>query len=53
MDAEKLTTALFEKMKAEQDSYREWLVAQPRRKFLTTPTKMYVVKGNFKIPNTT
>ena len=29
MDAEKSTTALFEKMKKEQDSYRAWLVTQP------------------------
>ena len=28
MDAENLTAALLEKMKAEQDSYRAWLVAQ-------------------------
>ena len=34
MDAEKLTTALFEKMKAEQDSYRAWLVTQPPEKIL-------------------
>ena len=34
MDAEKLTTALYEKMKAEQDSYRAWLVAQPPEKIL-------------------
>ena len=35
MDAEKLTTALFEKMKAEQDSYRAWLVAQPPESILS------------------
>ena len=34
MDAEKLTTALFEKMKAEQDSYRARLVTQPPEKIL-------------------
>ena len=34
MDAEKLTTALYEKMKAEQDSYRAWLVAQPPEEIL-------------------
>ena len=34
MDAEKLTTALYEKMKAEQNSYREWLVTQPPEKIL-------------------
>ena len=33
MDTEKLKDALFEKMSAEQDKYRAWLVAQPRRKF--------------------
>lgn len=34
MDAEKLTTALFEKMKAEQDTYRAWLVKQPPEQIL-------------------
>lgn len=34
MDAEKLTTALFEKMKAEQDKYRDWLVTQPPEEIL-------------------
>lgn len=29
MDAEKLKDALFDKMSAEQDKYRAWLVAQP------------------------
>ena len=29
MDAEKLTTALFEKMTAEQDNYKAWLLKQP------------------------
>ena len=34
MDAEKLTTALFEKMTAEQDTYRAWLVKQPPEQIL-------------------
>ena len=34
MDAEKLTTALFEKMTAEQDTYRAWLVKQPPEEIL-------------------
>ena len=34
MDAENLTTALFEKMKAEQDNYRAWLVTQPPESIL-------------------
>ncbi len=34
MDAENLMTALFEKMKAEQDKYRAWLVTQPPEEIL-------------------
>ena len=34
MDAEKLTNALYEKMSAEQDKYRAWLVAQPPEEIL-------------------
>ena len=34
MNAEKMTTALFEKMKAEQDTYKAWLVAQPPEEIL-------------------
>ena len=34
MDAEKLTNALYEKMSAEQDKYRAWLVVQPPEEIL-------------------
>ena len=34
MDAENLTAALLEKMKAEQDKYRAWLVTQPPEEIL-------------------
>lgn len=34
MDTEKLATALFEKMTAEQDKYRTWLVTQPPEEIL-------------------
>ena len=34
LDAEKLTNALYEKMSAEQDKYRAWLVAQPPEEIL-------------------
>ena len=34
MDAEKLTNVLCEKMSAEQDKYRAWLVAQPPEEIL-------------------
>ena len=34
MDTEKLTAALHEKMSAEQDKYRAWLVAQPPEEIL-------------------
>ena len=34
MDAEKLKDALFEKMSAEQDQYRTWLVGQPPEEIL-------------------
>ena len=34
MDAEKLTAALHEKMSAEQDKFRAWLVAQPPEEIL-------------------
>ena len=34
MDAEKLTAALYEKMSAEQDKFRAWLVAQPPEEIL-------------------
>ena len=34
MDAEKLKGALFDKMSAEQDKYRAWLVAQPPEEIL-------------------
>ena len=34
MDTEKLKDALFEKMSAEQDKYRAWLVAQPPNEIL-------------------
>ena len=34
MDTEKLTAALAEKMQAEQDKYRAWLVAQPPEEIL-------------------
>ena len=34
MDTEKLKDALFEKMSAEQDKYRAWLVAQPPEEIL-------------------
>lgn len=34
MDAEKLKDALFDKMSAEQDKYRAWLVAQPPEEIL-------------------
>ena len=34
MDAENLTTALLEKMTAEQDKYRAWLVTQPPEEIL-------------------
>ena len=29
---------LYEKMKAEQDKYRDWLLLRSRPKFSTTPT---------------
>ena len=34
MDAEKLKDALFDKMSAEQDKYRAWLVTQPPEEIL-------------------
>lgn len=34
LDAEKLTTSLYEKMKTEQDSYQAWLVSQPPEEIL-------------------
>ena len=39
MDAEKLKDALFEKMSAEQDKYRAWLVAQPPEEILNHTTE--------------
>ena len=50
MDAEKLTTALYEKMKAEQDSYRAWLVAQPPEKILDHAYEDVCCKGEFQNP---
>ena len=34
MDTEKMTEMLFEKMSAEQDKYRDWLLAQPPEEIL-------------------
>ena len=50
LDAEKLTTALYEKMKAEQDSYRAWLVAQPPEKILDHAYEDVCCKGEFQKP---
>ena len=33
MNANDLNTALYEKMAAEQEKYRDWLKSQPRQKF--------------------
>lgn len=43
MNANDLNAALYEKMAAEQDQYRDWLKASPRRKFYITP--MSTVSG--------
>ena len=43
MDAEKLTTALLEKMTAEQDEYRAWLVTQPPEEILNH-TSEYTIR---------
>lgn len=32
MNTNNLNTALFEKMTAEQDKFRDWLKSQPRKK---------------------
>jgi len=37
MNTNDLNMALYEKMAAEQDKYRDWLKSQPRKKFCTTP----------------
>ncbi len=37
MNTNDLNTALYEKMAAEQDKYRDWLKSQPRRKSCTIP----------------
>ena len=41
MDAEKLKDALVEKMSAEQDKYRAWLVAQPPEEILNQTTEFF------------
>ncbi len=55
MDAEKMTAALAEKMRAEQDKYRAWLVAQPPEKILnhaveyTTREDILMAMGSIKL----
>lgn len=38
MNTNDLNTALYEKMAAEQDKYRDWLKSQPPAEVLNTPT---------------
>ncbi len=45
MDAEKLKDALVEKMSAEQDKYRAWLVAQPPEEILNHTTEFFTRKN--------
>lgn len=45
MDTEKLKDALFEKMSAEQDKYRAWLVAQPPEEILNHTTEFFTRKN--------
>lgn len=45
MDAEKLKDALFDKMSAEQDKYRAWLVAQPPEEILNHTTEFFTRKN--------
>lgn len=37
MNQEDLNTSLYNKMAQEQETYRAWLLKQPRRKFCATP----------------
>ena len=37
MNTNDLNMALYEKMAAEQDKYRDWLKSQPPEEILTTP----------------
>ena len=53
LDAEKLTTALFEKMKAEQNKDRAWLVTQPPEEILNHTYEDVCCKGEYQNPNTT
>lgn len=45
MDAEKLKDALMEKMSAELDQYRAWLVAQPPEEILNHTTEFFTRKN--------
>ena len=44
MNTNDLNTALYEKMAAEQDKFRDWLKASPRKKSCTTPMNILSVR---------
>ena len=48
MDAKKLTAALAEKMQAEQDKYRTWLLSQPPAEILNH-TYEYTIRQDILI----
>ena len=53
MDAEKMTTALYEKMRTEQNKYRSRLEALPPEEILKHAHEDVCCKGGFQPPNTT
>lgn len=44
MNTNDLNTALYEKMAAEQEKYRDWLKSRPRKKSCTTPMNILSVR---------
>ena len=53
MDAEKLNQALYEKMSAEQEEFRNDLLNQPPEEILKQASEDVCCKGGFQPPNTT